>query len=973
MFKVGYIYYGFYLKAIRNLTEVNSISYEFEHKKSKAKLIYLQNKDKNKVFSITFRTPPSDHTGIAHVLEHCVLRGSEKYPVNNPCVEIMKGSATSFFNAFTCEDKTMYVAASINDQDFKNMIDVYMDAVFNPVFYSSLHILEEEGWHVELNIDKDNIIYNGIVLNEMRSVFSNQGKILSRKSSSSLFPDTAYGYESGGTPEHIIDITQDKLIEYHRKYYQPSNSYIYLYGQMDIIEKLKYLNDEYLDHYSYQPIDSSINIQKYFDNPIEVTEFYPVSEQEKENHKTFFSLNFVVGKIIDPELYISLEILKYILLDSNASPLKKALVNAKLAKGIYGSIQKHKFQPVFSIVAENTDITHKDEFVKTVFDALSDVILNGIDKKLVEAVLNLKEFGIRETSSEQYPVGYDYNLKIMDSWLYNSNPTMHLEYETILSKIRTSVTDNYFEQLIEKFLIHNNHRSLVILQPKSNLELEKRSTTKEDMRNLNIEFSGKTNRKVMTTKNTLNQPLVSDTTNSPVANISSDMNDAIITHSDIETIEDEESSVKILYHPEFTNRIAYVNLYFNVKVIDEELILYLSLLCNVLGKTDTRKYNSYELSYEIVSQTGGISCSIRPFNKKNIDNEMCPLLLIQSKVLVNKLPELFDILNEVVNNSIFENSSMLFQIIKNIRMNIEASIDRNGADLVSNRVTSYFSNRGSYMDQLGGLSFYKFICNMERNFQSSVETIKINLIKVYNLVFRKFNLVASATLALEDYSDFRRCFKDFCSNLNNEIPSYKEYNMPFTIRNEGLKTSKTIQYIAKGYNLKKLGYIYDGGLQVLKEILCYDYLWNMCRVKGGAYGSDINITRLGNIYLTTIMDPHLKTTLQTFDNIPNYLKDLNINKEEFNRYITKAISNTIPPSAPYLKGFQADCNYFQGISLEFLQQEQDQIRSVTIKDIRIFKQLMFDVMAKNYYCVLGNDKKIEDNNELFNDIYYLYE
>ncbi|URZ09323.1 insulinase family protein [Clostridium felsineum] len=961
MLKVGYLYSGFQLKKIEELKDINSTFFEFQHKKSKAKLIYLENDDKNKVFSITFRTPPYDNTGIAHVLEHCVLRGSKKYSIKNPFVEIMKQSINSFYNALTFKDKTVFVAASMNNKSFNSIIDFYMDAVFNPMIYSNPYILMQEGWHYEIENKNEDITYNGIVLNEMRSVFSNPDKIILRKACNSLFPHIAYRFDSGGYPESILNITQKKLEDFHKKFYHPSNSYIYLYGKMSILEKLKFLDSKYLDNYKFKTIDSEITIEKKFEHPIEVLDFYSISDDEVENNKTYLSLNFVVGRSIYPDMYLAFEILKYILLDSSTAPLKRSLIQANFGNDIYCSFKKDISQPVFSIIVKNTEKCRKNEFQEVVFKTLSQLVSSGIDKSIIKAALNLKEFAMRESAYNQGSAGFIYNLKILYSWLYSGDPITHLKYRNIINNIENLLEDNYFERLIEKYLINNTHRCIFILQPQ-----KKGNDTKKSLTWVKENFSKKELNKLI--KNTISlreNKIITDKNSS--LNIVSTAKINEIEFFNFKSIETNVSSVKVLYNPIFTNGIAYVNLYFNIKSINLNLIPYLSLLINIVGNFDTNKYNRFQLSNKIISETGGIVCSIKPFSMNCNDQELNPYFMLQSKVVINKLPSLFKIISELLNNIVFKDKDIL-RVIKYLKSQFQLEISHNSSIKISQRLMSYFSNKGALMDQISGISFYKFICDLDKNFYLKSEIVKSNLIKIYNTIFNKVNLVASVTISPEYYTQFRDRFKTFCSNIKTYEVKYNNYNLELFNKNEGFKTYSKVQFISQGYNFEKLGYKYDGSLQVLKTILFYDYLWNAIRVKGGAYGSGMIVTRSSSMYFSTIMDLHLKSTFNIFGNIPNYISNLSINDTELTRYKLKAISEINPVFTPYLKGFQAECNYFQGISDEFIKEEQNKILSVTLKDIKNFDDLVFNVISQDCFCVLGNNEKIEANKELFSSM-----
>jgi Zn-dependent M16 (insulinase) family peptidase len=456
-FNIGDMYHGFRLLDERDVKETNSIVRLFLHEKSGARLFYMENEDDNKVFSITFRTPPKNSTGLTHILEHSVLCGSRKFPTKEPFVELVKGSLNTFLNAFTFGDKTMYPVASRNDKDFENLMDVYLDSVFYPNIYKHPEIMRQEGWHFELENTEDELKYKGVVYNEMKGALSSPESVLSRKLEETLYPDTPYSYESGGDPEVIPELTQEEFIAFHKKYYHPSNSYLFLYGKMDAVSRLKFIDEEYLRDFEAISVDSAIPAQKAFGSMQSYEEEYPISAQEDEKDKTYLSLNYAVGLSTDPELYLAMEILEHILLSTPASPLKKALLEANLGKDVFGKYDNSILQPAFSIIVKNSNAERKEEFIKVVLDTLKKLVREGLDSQLAEAAVNLKEFQQREADFEGYPKGLIYNIKIMDSWLYDKDPVMHLTYEQVFKKIRGSLKERYFENLIEKYILNNSH------------------------------------------------------------------------------------------------------------------------------------------------------------------------------------------------------------------------------------------------------------------------------------------------------------------------------------------------------------------------------------------------------------------------------------------------------------------------------------------------------------------------------------
>jgi len=630
--EIGKMYNGFKLLEESTINEINSKALLFQHEETGARLLKLENEDDNKVFSIAFRTPPKNSTGVAHILEHSVLCGSRKFPTKEPFVELIKGSLNTFLNAMTFADKTMYPVASRNKKDFFNLMDVYLDAVFYPNIYNYPQIFMQEGWHYELEDKNSDITYKGVVYNEMKGAYSSPESILMRKISESLFPNTTYGVESGGDPDFIPELSYEEFIDFHKKYYHPSNSYIFLYGDGDVLEELKFIQDNYLKDFHRLNIDSSIKIQPSFPKMREMTVDYPISPNEKEEDKTFLSLNFAVGKSTDKELYLAFDILEHLLLETPAAPLKKALIGANIGKDVFGIFDSSILQPSFSVVVKNSNEDKKDEFKQVVFNTLKDLVENGIDKKLIESSINIKEFALREADFGGYPTGLIYGIKCMDSWLYDGNPFMHLNYEPQLEKVKEALRSNYFERLIKEYILNNNHSSLLIVKPKKGLGEEKEEQLKKNLKSYKEKLSEKEiNNLIEETTKLKERQTTSDSPESlkkiPLLSI-----DDIERNTEELPLElGEESGIKILKHNIFTNKIAYINLYFNTTVVPQELIPYVGLLSSVLGKVSTKKYSYEELSNEVNIHTGGIYYTATAYSDSKELDGFVPMLKIKAK------------------------------------------------------------------------------------------------------------------------------------------------------------------------------------------------------------------------------------------------------------------------------------------------------------------------------------------------------
>jgi Zn-dependent M16 (insulinase) family peptidase len=964
----GNLYNGFRLEEEKKLDDINSLARTFYHEKSGARLLYLQNDDDNKVFSITFRTPPEDSTGVAHIIEHSVLCGSRKFPLKEPFVELIKGSLNTYLNAMTFPDKTMYPVASRNAKDFRNLMDVYMDAVFYPNIYKTPETLMQEGWHYELEDKDGEVTYKGVVYNEMKGVFSSPDAILEKKIFESLFPDTAYGVESGGDPEFIPELTQEKFINFHKKYYHPSNSYIFLYGDMDILDKLKFIDEAYLQNFEKTQINSEIAMQSAFPQRVEKVFEYSIAPSETTEDKTFISRNFVLGKATNSEISLAFQVLEYLLLETPAAPLRNALIEAGLGKDVVGNFVKSILQPTFGIVVTGTNEQEKEKFIQVVDEELKRLVTEGIDKKLIEACINIFEFTLREANYGSRPKGLVYNIKCMDSWLYDASPFLLLGYKQDLEKIKSALKTNYFEQMIEKYLLNNTHQSVVVLKPKPGLSEEKDEEVRKQLAAYKASLSAEEIDKLV--KQTLRLKELQQTPDSPEALATI----PLLTLQDIEKkaeklvlIEKEELGVPILLHPLQTNGIAYVNMYFDTRRVPQECLPYVYFLAEVLAKISTEKYDYTELSNEIDSNTGGIVFDVAVYTEDANDSKYVPKFLVKGKSLVEKLPQLVNLIEQIIAHSRFENDKRMKELIQEIKSNWDMNLFRRGQQLATNRVLSYFSPIAKY-NEVGMLAFYEFMASLEKEFTDRSEEIYGNLMKVANLIFNKESLLVSVTVEEENYSKFQDAFKSFYSCLPSTTEKPVQYSFETKQQNEGLMTSGKVQYVVKGANFRKLGYSYHGSLKVLETILRYDYLWTRVRVQGGAYGGFARFERNGNMVLGSYRDPNLKETLAVYNETATYLQSFSADQREMTKYVIGTMSQLDTPLTSSQRGERATNHYIRKISQDMIQKERDEILSTKQEDICKLAALMDGAMKENHLCVLGNEQKIKENSNIFQHI-----
>ena len=959
--------HGFILQKESIVEEVNGRARIFKHEKSGARLLHLANDDDNKVFSIFFRTPPEDSTGVAHILEHSVLCGSRKFPSKEPFVELLKGSLNTFLNAFTFSDKTGYPVASRNTKDFFNLMDVYLDAVFYPNIYRKPEIFLQEGWHYELEGPEDHLSYNGVVYNEMKGAFSSPEQILFRKIEQSLFPDTPYGVESGGDPDNIPDLTREQFLDFHRSYYHPANSFIYLYGNGDLDEQLAFLNDHLAD-FERLEISSKIPLQKPFAQISKMEVAYPVGSGEEGEDKAFFALNYVTGEISDTETVLGLAILNRILLQTPASPLKRALIEAGIGKDIMGVFDSEIRQPVFSIVVQNAKSDDLDRFRNLVRQTLEKEAANGLNKKLVAGALNGMEFKLREADYHSFPKGLVYNLQCMTNWLYGADPLEPLRFNKHLAAIKNQAENGYFENLIKKFLLENPHGSLVTLTPEQGLisrrEEELQQKLDQYLKTLTAdEISG-----IVSQTEELRQYQLTPDSRKNLDQIPLLQVDDIGREAEKLPLEEKaDAHVETITHPLFTNNIAYVDLYFDSAGVELERIPYLGLLETVLGRMDTDRYDYMSLANELNIHLGDLAFEAQEIGEYRQSGLFYPKFTVQSKCLMENTNKMTELMGEVILASNFSDQKRLREIIRETRSRMEMDIMQAGHLYARRRAASCLSARWAYHEKLAGISFYQFIANLDDRFDELAGDIVTNLQQVAKTVFQQNGSLTSITAEAGDCPRV----EDALAALVNRCPSTaiqkENFKIQLVKKNEGFIIPGQVQYVAKCTDLGTFS-TYDHRLKLLQTILSTDYLWNNVRVKGGAYGAACRFVHDGMLFFSSYRDPNLSKTLDIYDGVHDYLRNFKPDERELRKYIIGTIGRLDAPLTPSMKGERAAGDYISHVSYEEQQRERDEILAATTRDLAAFADPLKNAMAQGHCCVIGSESKIRENKQLFDSV-----
>ena len=950
-----------------NLTDILSTGYLLRHKKTGARLILIENDDENKVFSIAFRTPPANSTGVPHILEHSVLCGSREFPLKDPFVELVKGSLNTFLNAMTYPDKTCYPVASCNDQDFQNLMHVYLDAVFYPNIYKKEEIFRQEGWNYHLEKPEGTLTYNGVVYNEMKGAFSSPDEVLDRQIKTSLFPDNTYGVESGGDPENIPDLSYEEFLDFHRTYYHPSNSYLYLYGNMDMEEKLRFIDEKYLSAFDALDVDSNIPEQTPFSQVKDLQEEYPISENEEEEDNTYLSFNMVVGNAMDSMLGVAFDVLDYALLSAPGAPLKKALLDAQIGKDIYGSFDDGILQPYFSIVAKGAKTSQKEEFVSIIRKSLEDIVKNGVDKKAILAGINYMEFRYREADFGSYPKGLMYGLDILGNWLYDDeNPFAQVKLLAIYDRLKEAVNEGYFEEMIQKWLLDNTHGTILTLVPKRGLAAKREKALEEKLEKYRSSLSKEELEELVRKTKALVAYQESEEKPEDLACIS------MLKRSDIRRevngFSNEELKVDdslFLYQDVCTNGIGYVNVMFEIRDMEVEKAHYLGLLKSVLGYVDTKDYTYGQLFNEINARTGGIQCGVDVFDKANDPEAFRTMFTIRGKALYSQMDFLFQMMGEILNTSKLTDTKRLQEIIGEIKSRGQASLIGAGHQTAVLRGTSYASPMAKFQDEMAGVGYYKFVEDLDKNFQEKKEEIVAGLLNAVEEIIRPDSFMVSYTGERESVEQIQKLCGELKKSLPQRTSQVPSVSITCEKKNEGFKTSGQVQYVAKCGNFVKKGYAYTGALEILKVALSYDYLWINLRVKGGAYGCMSGFRRSGESYFVSYRDPHLRRTLEVYQGVPEYVRTFQADERELTKYIIGTISGKDVPRTPQSQGALGRMAYFRGLTVEMLQKERNQILDATVEDIHALAPLIEAILADDQICVVGSESAVEKAKDVF--------
>lgn len=950
--------------------DVQSDGFILRHKKSGARIAILSNNDDNKVFYIGFRTPPEDETGVPHIIEHTTLCGSKKFPVKDPFIELAKGSLNTFLNAMTYPDKTVYPIASCNDQDFKNLMDVYLDAVFNPNITKYEEIFKQEGWHYELTGKDDELKINGVVYNEMKGAYSSPDEVLSSQIYRSLFPDNTYSKDSGGNPEYIPKLTYEAYLDFYHKYYHPSNSYIYLYGDMDVVERLEWLDKEYLSLYDYKKVNSEINKQPAFDKIKNVEAQYSITMDDSQENKTYLSYNRVVGDTLDEMLYQAFDVLDYALVSSPGAPVKQALIDAGIGDDVYGSYDAGILQPVFSFVAKNANASQADEFESIIENTLKEVVKTGINKEALLAGINSSEFKFREADFGQFPKGLLFGLNCLDSWLFDDmKPFIHLECLGTFAKLRKAVDTDYFEKLIQEYLLDNTHGSSVTVKPKRGLGNEREEALAKELSDYKASLSDEEIKKLIEDTEHLKKYQEEPSSDEDLRKL------PMLTRADMKknamafsNIEDELLDVKVVRHDIESNGIDYISFLFDAGDFAQSELGYLGFFTNALGLVSTEKYSYTDLANATNIYTGGISTGTASHPDIKDRNNFVFKLEVKLKVLEKNLDKALELMEQMLLSSDFTDTKRLGELVAQIKARLQANLSSSGHLVAAMRSMSSFSRYALYQDELKGIAFYRSICRIEKELSESPKSVSDKLAAIAKKLFARNRMLISFTGNNEAYCNAKPSLEKVIAGFDKMSAIGNHAEVHFNTAKEAFIDASQIQYVAKTGDFICEGYEYTGALRLLRIILSYDYLWINVRVKGGAYGCMNTFLRSGESYFVSYRDPNLSDTLDVYDRIPEYIKNFSPDERDMTKYIIGTFSALDTPMNPEAKGSRSLSAYLEGITYEQIQKERNEILNAQPEDIRRLADLVEAVLKKDSICVIGNENMIKESAGLFENV-----
>ena len=959
---------GFKLVREEEIPEINTRAQLYRHRATGAEVLSLQNDDENKVFGITFRTPPHDSTGLPHIMEHSVLGGSLKYPVKEPFVELLKGSLNTFVNAMTFPDMTMYPVASQNVQDLYNLIDVYLDAVFYPRI--TPHTLQQEGWHYDLASLDDPLTLKGIVFNEMKGAYSSPDYLLYRHSQHSLFPDTPYGLDYGGDPAEIPNLTYQQFKLFHETYYHPANARIFFYGDDDPEKRLSLL-EAYLDDWKPIVIESKIPLQPHFDRPRQITIPYDAGDEDSGAGRAMLTMNWILMENRDPATALGLTILEHILVATPASPLRKALIDSGLGEDLAGTgLNDQMRQVTFSTGLKGMAVEDADKVGELILQTLASLAQEGIEMDAVEASVNTIEFGLRENNTGNYPRGLFLMISSLSTWLYGGDPLAPLAFEAPLRSIKEQLASGepYFETLISDCFVENPHRTTVILEPDATVRQRQETAEAERLAQVRAAMSSDELKGVIENSRELERIQATPDSPEALATIPTltladlDRQNKLIP---LDMLQEGEST--ILYHDLFTNGIVYLDVGFNLHTLPQDLLPYVPLFGQALVKIGIETEDFVKLSQRIGRKTGGIWPATVCSAVKGA-REGAAWLFMRGKATVEGADDLLEILRDILLTVKLDNPERFRQMILESKARKEANLAPRGHQVVNTRLKSHFDEAGWAAEQMDGVNSLFFVRQLVEQVENDWPAVLEKLEELRRILLNRDTMLCNVTLDEANWAQFRPKLASFVAALPAAPAELAQWSPEYSPAFEGLTIPAKVNYVAKGAKLYEHGYQLHGSISVIANYVGMTWIWERVRVQGGAYGGYCLFDQRSGVWgFLSYRDPNLIGTLENYDGTSQFLRQLDLSEEELTKSIIGAIGRMDACQLADAKGYASMVRYLVNESDEERQAFREEVLSTTVADFNAFAEVLERVNESGLVVAMGSQEAIEQANEAGRD------
>lgn len=944
--KRGDMNHGFKIISSKKIDDMKSTIITYEHVNTGAKLVHMKNNDNQKLFSINFKTPPRDNTGVNHIIEHSVLGGSKNYPVKQPIAQMLNRTMGKLIIASTWQDYTSYTADSTSQKDLENLINVFLDGVFYPNMLEEPNIFKSEGWSYELDSEESELKINGIAYNEMKNMYSDSEIQLMQAIKESLFPDTSYRWESGGLPEEIPSLTRESFIQTYKEYYKPSNSLIFLYGNLDIDRILKIINEGYLSKFHKEKIDISIPYQEPFEAPKTLVKEYGIPKESDTKNKTKISYDYVVSDFLDRETIIGFQILDELLMGDRFSPLRKAIEDSSLSDMVYSDFRVDGIQPSYRIYTYDTEEENKDKIKKIIDETLLRVLEEGFKEEDINEVLDLFE---RRVIFNTNIDPFSYSMKVTSSWVYGEKTPKFLDDRDVFNKIKKKIKSGYLENLIVKYLIQNNHSSTVILKPVKGLEDKKAIDLKESLARYKANLSNAEINNLVNKTKELRQWVDTPDSQEDLSKLPYlTKEDIAINISDFPTKVKEVGKVKILYHPVSLDEMALTTFYFDTKSIEQDKLSYINLLSSILNDMDNDTISFFTPRFYNIPKKSKVGLNIQ---------------VSLSKISNENISKSLKIFGETMSSINFNDKESIKNIIHEEKLKLDREYkDYSSIEYISwDKMNSYLSESHRYVSKIVGIDYYKFISNLDKNFDKKWDEIQENLSKLKKHIFNQDTMVISFLGDEKGYKNLVKNIPSLLENMDDFKYSTAKYDFPLNNKSEGVIMPINLQYVFKGGNFIEEGYEYSPKMKVLEKIISSEYLWNEIRVKRGAYGTGVKIKEDGKVVFYSTQDPNIKETIETFDEVIDFIRNFKATDQEMINHIIGTITNVQSEMNPFgklnprLEAILQDELYFSGITKNDIEKIYEEIISTTDEDIRGFSDIIEKVLEQNYISVIGGN------------------